>query len=249
MNKIFRYFNAYKEQKKLELAYLKELNWANIYHDSIRGKKEIEALSLNIGRWAGNYAFFYVLHTILSKGKPTNVLELGLGESTKFISTYLKNYLPQTSHIVIEHDESWISFFNSSFELNSNSKIDFQKFPTYTTFTFDKSKNYNRFNETAIPYELTENDLRIIDSILPICMNQTDHFKGLRNLNNYSKQCIAIKNKQSEIEVWIKCACSGIAKETFKYFISNTYDGGHCFFNLKINLAKKECFDIAVNSY
>lgn len=123
MNKIFKYFNAYKEQKKLELAYLKELNWANVYHDSIRGKKQIEELSLNIGRWAGNYAFFYVLHTVLSKGKPTSVLELGLGESTKFISTYLKNYLPKTKHVVIEHDESWISFFNSSFELNLNSKI------------------------------------------------------------------------------------------------------------------------------
>ena len=123
MNKIVKYFNAYKEQKKLELAYLKELNWANIYHDSIRGKKEIEELPLNIGRWAGNYAFFYVLHTVLSKANPNNILELGLGESTKFISTYLKNYLPQTKHVVIEHDESWISFFNSSFELNSNSKI------------------------------------------------------------------------------------------------------------------------------
>jgi hypothetical protein len=149
----------------------------------------------------------------------------------------------------IESNKEYEKYEIISSKINSKQIIDFKKFPTYTTFTFDKSKNYNRFNETAIPYELTENDLRIIDSILPICMNQTDHFKGLRNLNNYSKQCIAIKNKQSEIEVWIKCACSGIAKETFKYFISNTYDGGHCFFNLKINLTKKECFDIVVNSY
>ena len=149
----------------------------------------------------------------------------------------------------IESNQEYEKYEIINSKIKSNIKIDFKKFPTYTTFTFDKSKEYNRFNETAIPYELTENDLRIIDSILPICMNQTDHFKGLRNLNNYSKQCVAIKNKQSEIEVWIKCACSAIAKETFKYFISNTYDGGHCFFNLKINLAKKECFDIAVNSY
>mgnify|MGYP006184863337 FL=1 len=149
----------------------------------------------------------------------------------------------------IESNDEYEKYEIISSKINSNQIIDFNKFPTYSTFTFSQSKQYNRFNETAIPYELTENDLRIIDSILPICMNQTDHFKGLRNLNNYSKQCIAIKNKQSEIEVWIKCACSGIAKETFKYFISNTYDGGHCFFNLKINLAKKECFDIAVNSY
>ena len=129
----------------------------------------------------------------------------------------------------IESSDEYEKYEIISSKINSNQIIDFNKFPTYSTFTFSQSKKYNRFNETNISYELTENDLHIIDSILPICMNQTVHFKGLKNLKNYSKQCIATKNKQNEIEVWIKCACSGIAKETFKYFISNTYDGGHGF--------------------
>lgn len=123
MNRILKYFKAYKEQKRQNQAYLKELNWANIYHDSIRGKKEIENLSLNIGRWAGNYAFFYVLNNILNQLKPKNVVEFGLGESTKFVSTFLENYLSDTKHIVVEHDQDWIKNFNKNFRLNHNSQI------------------------------------------------------------------------------------------------------------------------------
>ncbi len=153
---------------------------------------------------------------------------------------YLKNNF-------IESNDEYEKYEILNSKINSNSKIDFNKFPTYTTFTFDKSKENNRFNETAIPYELTENELLKIDSILPICMNKTGYFKGMKNTNNYSKQCIATKNSDGEIEVWVNCACSGIAKDSFKYFIGTVHDGGHCYFSLKINLTKKECFDIAIN--
>ena len=48
----------------MNFLHTKEIEWAHIYHDSIRGKKPIEELGLNIGRWAGNYSFFYVLNRI-----------------------------------------------------------------------------------------------------------------------------------------------------------------------------------------
>ena len=105
------------------LAHTKELEWAHIYHDSIRGKKPIEELGLNIGRWAGNYSFFYVLNRILSDYKPSSILEMGLGESTKFISTYLDNYLPNSSHVVIEQSQEWSEAFNSRFKLAKNTEI------------------------------------------------------------------------------------------------------------------------------
>lgn len=149
----------------------------------------------------------------------------------------------------IESNDEYEKYEILNSKINSNSKIDFQKFPTYTIFTFSKSKGYNYFESTAISYELTENDLLTIDSILPICMNKTSYFKGVKNTNNYSKQCVATKNKNGEIEVWVNCACSGIAKDSYKYFIGAVYDGGHCFFRLKINLTKKECFDVVVNGY
>ena len=149
----------------------------------------------------------------------------------------------------IESNKDYEKYEIINSKINSNSKIDFKKFPTYTIFTFSKSKEYNRFDKTAIPYELTENDLLKIDSILPICMNKTKYFKGMKNTNNYSKQCIATRNKNGEIEVWVNCACSGIAKDSFKYFIGTTHDGGHCFFKLKINLTRQDCFDVFVNGY
>ncbi|MDP5000967.1 MAG: hypothetical protein NWQ15_03625 [Flavobacterium sp.] len=153
---------------------------------------------------------------------------------------YLKNNF-------IESNDEYEKYEILISKINSNSKIDFNKFPTYTTFTFRKSKEYNHFENNAIPYDLTEEDLYKIDSILPICMNKTWYFKGMKNTNNYSKQCIATKNRNGEIEVWVNCACSGIAKDSFKYFIGTVYDGGHCYFSLKINLTKKECFDVFVN--
>ncbi len=100
-----------------------ELEWAFVYQDSIRGKKYIEELSLNVGRWAGNYSFFYVLNRILNDFKPKSILELGLGESTKFISTYLDNYLTDSKHIVIEQDENWKNLFEERFTISKKTQI------------------------------------------------------------------------------------------------------------------------------
>ncbi|MBP1841350.1 hypothetical protein [Formosa algae] len=108
--------------KKTRLM-LQEQEWANVYHDSIRGFEAIERLPLNIGRWAGGYAFFYVLHRILKDYKPDTILEFGLGESSKFVSTYITHYLPNTQHQIIEEDLSWEKTFNNQFQLHENSKI------------------------------------------------------------------------------------------------------------------------------
>lgn len=124
---IINEFRANNKQIRLKLSELesqnRELEWAHIYHDSIRGKKWIEELPLNVGRWAGNYSFFYVLNRILSDYKPEKILDLGLGESSKFISAYIENYLFESSHVIVEQDKNWIDSFQERFKLSSNSKI------------------------------------------------------------------------------------------------------------------------------
>ena len=102
---------------------ISESIWANIYHDSIRGFSHLETLPLNIGRWAGNYSFFYILNRVLKDFQPKNILELGLGESSKFISTYIQNYLIDSQHVIAEHDINWINVFKRNFKLSDNSKI------------------------------------------------------------------------------------------------------------------------------
>ena len=114
-----------KSEKLLKESILlsQELEWANVFHDSVKGKPWLASLSINVGRWAGNYSFFYLLHRILQDYKPSSILEFGLGESSKFISTYLTNALPNTKHVVIEHDTIWKAKFNENFNLATNSTI------------------------------------------------------------------------------------------------------------------------------
>lgn len=123
LKKIINTVKDNKSRHKRTEALTNELIWANVYHDSIRGVACLNNLSINIGRWAGNYSFFYILKRILFDLKPESILELGLGESSKFISTLVSNNILQSSHIIIEHDEEWIKKFNKEFELSGSSEI------------------------------------------------------------------------------------------------------------------------------
>lgn len=100
-----------------------ELEWAHIFHDLTRGKDWLVNLSISPGRWAGNYSFFYVVTRILLDYKPHRVIELGLGESSKVISSFIENEIHTSLHTIVEHDEDWVKSFNSRFELSRNSKI------------------------------------------------------------------------------------------------------------------------------
>lgn len=135
-----------------------ELIWASVFHDSIKGIKGVENLPLNIGRWAGSYPFFYVLNRILKEYQPKKILELGLGESSKFISTYLEHHLLESEHIIIEQDPKWKLSFESNFLLSARSTV--HQLPLI-------KKKYREFEYNG--YENIENvisikfDLYIID--------------------------------------------------------------------------------------
>jgi hypothetical protein len=112
-----------RQLHKENLLQLKELEWAHVYHDSIKGKDWLENLPLNIGRWAGNYSFFYVLNRILSDFRPKHILEFGLGESSKFVSAFLENELLNSKHQIIEQDLKWHDSFKDKFQLSPRSKV------------------------------------------------------------------------------------------------------------------------------
>lgn len=102
---------------------LLELEWANIFRDSIRGRACLENLALHPGRWAGNYSFFYLLFRALTDYKPKKILEFGLGESTKFVSTLIREEIPDAVHYIVESNYEWGEEFNSRFKLSNQSKI------------------------------------------------------------------------------------------------------------------------------
>jgi hypothetical protein len=123
INKIKKVIAELKHNQKKIIIQNNELLWSSIFHDSIKGKPYLENLSLNIGRWAGNYAFFYVLNRILNDYQPKRILEFGLGESSKYVSTFLEHELPSSNHLIIEQSKDWKESFVMRFKLFKNSQV------------------------------------------------------------------------------------------------------------------------------
>lgn len=103
-----------------------EILWANIFHDTIKGSRWLHDQPFSPGRAAIGYPTLYALYRILDEFQPKSILEIGLGQSTKMIGSYARWKEQQgktCEHIVVEHDSSWISFFQESFALSSNTEI------------------------------------------------------------------------------------------------------------------------------
>lgn len=98
-----------------------EAVWHHVFHESQRWSGTQK--NLNIGRWAGGPSFFFVLKRIIEIQKPNYILEMGLGESSKFISSKLEE-IPGAAHWILEHDERWIEIFQNSNSLNPSSVIE-----------------------------------------------------------------------------------------------------------------------------
>lgn len=87
--------------------------WRNNFKDTVEGYSWYNVKSISLGRWAIGYNYAYVLARVLNSFRPRSILEFGLGQSSKIISSYVK-YCKSEELIhydVIEQDENWIDFF------------------------------------------------------------------------------------------------------------------------------------------
>ena len=103
-----------------------EILWANIFHDTIIGSRWFHNQPLSPGRAAIGYPALYALYRVLDEFQPQNILEMGLGQSTKMISSYVKWRACQQAecrHVVVEHDQSWIDFFKKQNEVSDHTQI------------------------------------------------------------------------------------------------------------------------------
>lgn len=113
-----------------------ELIYANYFHDTIKHSKWFDE-PLSLGAGAIGYNFAYILYRAIDAIKPTNILELGLGQSTKIIGSYAKHF-KGIEHHVVEHDPEWINFFTRNYTIS----------PTTTVHLLE---NYKRtFNKTKL---------------------------------------------------------------------------------------------------
>ncbi|OON90181.1 MAG: hypothetical protein ATN32_04585 [Candidatus Epulonipiscium fishelsonii] len=116
-----------------------EILWANIFNNTITGSKWLKDTSFSPGRHALGYPGLYAMYRILNEVKPNNILELGLGQSTRMIGQYAKFY--NKNHIVIEPLKDWITFFNRNYNLQNTKIINL----TYTLTTYKGIKKIKIF--------------------------------------------------------------------------------------------------------
>lgn len=123
--------NEIKKQNEANLIILEstcrnsaEGTWAAIFNQTIHkeNKNWLKDVSFSPGRWAVGYQYLYVLYRVLNEVHPQNILELGLGQSTKMIAQYAIAF-PNIIHQVVEHDPQWISFFAQNYKLPRNTKL------------------------------------------------------------------------------------------------------------------------------
>ncbi len=110
------------------------------------------------------------------------------------------------------------------------------------------------FDSTYKPAVLTQIELHIIEQVLVECI--TNYNRALKpeykyqtidlSKRNYRTQLAVVSNTKGEKEVWVNCLCN-VFDFDWKHDIHTVYDGGSCFFELKINLTLKKYYNLWVN--
>ncbi|MBR4565120.1 MAG: hypothetical protein IKO26_11775 [Paludibacteraceae bacterium] len=120
VNYLSRRQELLEERQKDVIRNQNELLWANKFHDSIIGSEWFRFQTLSPGGWAVDYGFLYSLYRILDVMRPTNILEFGLGQSSKLVHQYATHYAK--SAMTIEQSQNWIEHFSKEI----NGKYDLQ---------------------------------------------------------------------------------------------------------------------------
>ena len=168
-------------------------------------------LSISPGRWAGNYSLFYLLVRILSDYQPNKILELGLGESSKLVSSFLDNQLKNSKHLIVEQDKNWIDSFTSRFELSKNSEI------LYLPVVSKNIKEYQVSSYSEIEKRINDSfDLYIVDGP-----------SGSNNFSRYDICLLAEKlNSRNEFIIIIDDFNRFGEKETVEDLINKLTENG-----------------------
>jgi len=113
-------------------------------------------------------------------------------------------------------------------------------------------------NITNKPTSLSANEIDKIEKIIKTEVDKhnkksSHHYSFIRNPRRYYKQLMAVINSRGEKEVWVNCFCNSDDKSLnddnsyWKKGIVSVYDGGSCYFNLRINLTTNRVYDFRVN--
>lgn len=119
-------------------------NERNLFWDYAKGVNWISSqLSLSPGGMAVGYDYLYVLCRTLEIIRPQNILELGLGQSSKIFLSYYNSHSSEYS--IIEQSNEWYDFFKSENDIASGVNVHIR--PLVTSYDKNYDKEINCFSE------------------------------------------------------------------------------------------------------
>lgn len=104
---IFRALFDYMQKLRSTQA---EILKAIIFNNTILDSEWLKYKSFSPGEWAADYGLLYTLYRVLNGMRPQNILEFGLGQSSKMLHQYGKFF--NINVLTCEHDDNWIDFFS-----------------------------------------------------------------------------------------------------------------------------------------
>ena len=113
-----------------ELLINKEISYALIFRDTISNSQWLNKKNFSLINGAANYSFMYLLFRILDEIHPQSILELGLGQTTKMTTQYIKFY-DDVYLRVIENSQNWIDSFLENNKVPNNiiiTQVDLENF-------------------------------------------------------------------------------------------------------------------------
>jgi hypothetical protein len=153
----------------------------------------------------------------------SEIKNLKTSKSTFQIDTSIIAILP------FEKDMIWAVKTGKTTNLTTNELLQIETLinKCISEYNLKQKIKFQKLNEEHPKYKLDRNNFFI-------------------NLINYRRQYIATLNINGEKEVWINCFCEKPLKNWRKELVM-VFDGGNCFFNLKINLTQNNYYELFVN--
>lgn len=113
----------------------------------------------------------------------------------------------------------------------------------YTIFPLDY-KCWTLFDE-RIRFTPNESEIKEVIGLLEKYFYKHN---GIKEWKEYKTQYFGYIDNNNQKIIWANCFCNSYNAANWKTELVFVCDWGSCFFDIKINLEKKEIFDLFINS-
>lgn len=153
----------------------------------------------------------------------------------------------QYNNTVVPQQKQAPRLDSSSFTVLPFSQKSDYLFPksTFAELTVEEVQLVNDLLNKAVAEQnkAEEKDFQKMVKLFPEAAQHRENY--FIDLTRYKRQFIAVLNAKGEKEVWANCFCNTSLNWRKEEVV--VYDGGNCYFNVKINLTEATWYDMMVN--